>query len=224
MKLYPFRVQTVEQHVYKYLRDSILSGKLRGGERLSQDEIARHLGVSRMPIREAIKRLDSEGLVVTSPHRGTTVTTLGPEAVLELFEMRGALEGLAVSLAIRSMEEKSLGEFFGHLEEHLQRLDRVKSNPTLWIQRHEEFHDNICKAAHRPYLAATIRKLRQSVAPYIRLYLSAYKEAEMPGFDHRTLLEAMKRGDPVHAETMMREHVVSAANGVIEFLRRSKAE
>ncbi len=223
MKPAPFKIQTADQQVYNYLRDCILSGKFRQSERLNQDEIANQLGVSRMPVREAIKRLDNEGLVVSRPHRGAIVTTLGPDAVLELFEMRGALEGLAVSLAIQSMGQESLEEFFGHLEQQLQRLDQAKSNPSLWIQRHEEFHDYICQAANRPHLAASIRKLRQNLAPHIRLYLSAYKHTEMAGFDHRSLLEAMKCGDPVRAEVMMREHVLSAANGVIAFLRRSNA-
>lgn len=219
-----FRIQTAERHVHSYLHDCILKGKLRGGERIDQNAIASQLGVSRMPVREAIRRLESEGLVVSRPHRGATVTALGSQAVLELFEMRGALEGLAVSLALRSMDEETFAKFFNQLEEQLQRLDRVKASPTIWLQHHDEFHDYICQAAHRPYLAATTQKLRQAVIPYMRLYLSAYKEAEIPGFDHHRLLEGMKPRDPVLAESMMREHILSAAKGAIKYLERSAEE
>jgi DNA-binding GntR family transcriptional regulator len=217
------RFKTAEHVVYEYLRDCILTGKLRGGVRLDQDEIAAHLGFSRMPVREAIKRLDAEGLVVSRPHRGVTVTTLGPDAVLELFEMRGVLEGLAVSTALRTLGEPALGELFVRLDDMLARLDAVQSDPIVWVQRHQELHQTICAAASRPYLVATIQKLHQSVAPYTRLYLSGYKVAEMPGFDHRALLEAMKRGDPDTAGRAMRDHIVSAATGAIDFLRRSAA-
>jgi DNA-binding GntR family transcriptional regulator len=109
------------------------------------------------------------------------------------------------------------------LEEQLNRLDAVRSNPVLWVQRQQEFHDVVCQAAQRPRLAESVQKLHQTVAPYIRLYLSAYQEAEMPGSDHRMILEAMKRGDPNHADRVMRDHILSAAKGVIDFLRRTNA-
>jgi DNA-binding GntR family transcriptional regulator len=217
------RFKTAEHLVYDYLRDCILTGKLRGGVRLDQDQIAAHLGLSRMPVREAIKRLDAEGLVMSRPHRGVTVTSLGPDAVLELFEMRGVLEGLAVSTVLRTLGEPALGELFLRLEEMLAHLDAVQSNPVLWVQRHQEFHHIICAAANRPYLVATIQKIHQNVAPYTRLYLSGYKEAEMPGFDHRALVDAMKRGDAEMAGRAMRDHIVSAGTGAIDFLRRSAA-
>lgn len=213
----PPRPQTAEQYAYEYLRDLILNGKLRGGDRIDQDKTARELALSRMPVREAIRRLDGEGLVVHQPHRGALVTALGPEAVLELFEIRSVLEGLALSLAVEAMTEESLKD----LQTQLERMDRVRSSPAAWMQRHDDFHEKICTLAHRPRLAAEIRKLRQSVAPYIRLYLAAYRDAEMPGFEHRALLEGIRRGDPQFAERMIREHVLSAAKGVIEFLKAS---
>ena len=209
---------TAEQHTHAYLRDLILSGELAGGERINQDAIARQLGVSRMPVREAIRRLDSEGLVVNRPNRGAVVTILGPEAILELFEMRSALEGLAISLGLPHIGAKAVLE----LEDRLERMEQAQSNTSLWMQRHDEFHDYICQHARRPRLAAYVRSLRQNVAPYLRLYLSTYKEAEMPGFEHRTLLNAVKRGDVPAAEQMMRDHVLSAAQGIVEFIRRSE--
>ena len=74
----------------------------------------------------------------------------------------------------------------------------------------------------RPRLAAAIRNLRQGIVPYLRRYLSAYRHAEMPGFEHDTLLEAIRTGDPTTAAASMREHVMSAASGVVEFVRKSE--
>ena len=210
--------RTAAQHVYDHLRDGILGGRLRGGQRIDQDAIARQLGVSRMPVREAIRRLDSEGFVVSRPNRGAVVTALGPEAMLELFEMRSVLEGLAVALALPAITEEVLTD----LEGQVRRMQRAESDPVAWLELHDAFHDAICRLAGRPRLAALVRNLRQSAVPYLRLYLSAYREAEMPGFEHGTLLEAIARGDPQIVEATMREHVMSAATGIVEFLRKSE--
>jgi DNA-binding GntR family transcriptional regulator len=171
-----------------------------------------------MPVREAIRRLDSEGFVVSRPNRGAVVTALGPEAMLELFEMRSVLEGLAVALALPAITEEVLHDLQGQV----RRMRVAESEPVTWLELHDAFHDAICRLAGRPRLASLVRNLRQSAVPYLRLYLSAYREAEMPGFEHGTLLGAIERGDPQIAEAAMREHVMSAATGVVEFLRKSE--
>lgn len=211
-------LRTAGEHVYEHLRDAILSGRLRGGQRIDQDVVARQLGVSRMPVREAIRRLDSEGFVTNRPNRGALVTALGPDEMLELFEMRSALEALAVSLALPRIDAAVMAE----LEDRVRRMRRAEARIGAWIEIHETLHDAITRLAGRPRLAAAIRNLRQAAAPYLRLYLSAYRYAEMPGFEHETLLEAIRSGDPATAADAMREHVMSAASGVVEFVRKSE--
>lgn len=210
-------IRTAEQQVYDYLRDQILSGKLAGGQRLHQDEIAAQLGVSRMPVREAIRRLHAEGLVVNRPNRGAVVTTLGPEAILDLFEIRSVLEGYAAALAVPAMTPAALRM----LEERHARMERARRNVTVWMQRHDEFHDGLCEITGRQRLAEHIRSLRASVAPYIRLYLSMNREPESAGFGHTILLDAIRAGDAPRTEQIMREHVMSGARAVVEFLRQS---
>ena len=212
----PPRFQTAEEHAYHYLRDLILAGRLPGGTRLNQDEMAKRLQVSRMPVRQAVLRLQSEGLVVSRPNRGAVVTSLGPVAMLELFEMRSVLEGLAFSLAIPNIDAEGRKE----LERRVNALERVHQDAKRWIRLHDEFHTMLCQYAGRPALSAQIRKLHQSITPYLRLYLSTDKAWEMPGFEHHELLEAIARGDCAAGERMMRNHVMSAAHGVVEFVRR----
>lgn len=207
--------QTAEEYAYQSLRGLILAGKLVGGERLNQDELAKRLNVSRTPIRQAVLRLENEGLVVNRPNRGAIVTTLGPAAMLELFEMRSVLEGLAFALALPNIDAKAIDE----IEKRLDTLERAHTNISRWVQLHDDFHGLLFQYARRPRLAAQVRRLRQSVAPYLRLYLSTKKIAEMPGNEHRSLINAIKKGDPVAAERMMREHVMQAAHGVVEFVR-----
>ena len=212
----PPRFQTAEEHAYHYLRDLILAGRLPGGTRLNQDEMAKRLQMSRMPVRQAVLRLQSEGLVVNRPNRGAVVTTLGPVAMLELFEMRSVLEGLAFSLAIPNIDAEGRKE----IARRLNALEHVHQNANQWIRLHDEFHTMLCQYARRPALSAQIHKLFQSITPYLRLYLSTDKAWEMPGFEHRELLDAIAKGDPSAGERMMREHVMSAAHGVVEFVRR----
>ena len=207
--------QTAEEYAYQSMRGLILAGKLPGGTRLNQDDLARRLNVSRTPIRQAVLRLENEGLVINRPNRGATVTTLGPAAMLELFEMRSVLEGLALSLALPNIDRRALEE----IEKRLETLERAQASITRWIQLHDEFHALLFRYAGRPRLCAHVRRLRQSVAPYLRLYLSTKKIAEMPGNEHRSLIDAIRAGDPAGAERKMREHVMSAAHGVVEFVR-----
>jgi DNA-binding GntR family transcriptional regulator len=209
----PFK--TAEEFAHERLRELILSGDLAGGTRLHQDELASRLGVSRMPVRQAILRLENEGLVVQRPNRGATVTLLGSEAILELFEMRSVLEGWAFRLAVSQMTAEHQQE----VARLIALLDKSQSKIALWVGRHNELHDYLCQCAARPRLTAAARHLRDSVTPYIRLYLSAYARAEMAGFEHQTLLQAIATGNPARSEAVMREHIMSAAKGVVEFVK-----
>jgi DNA-binding GntR family transcriptional regulator len=195
----------------------ILTGKLPGGERLNQDELASRLGVSRMPIRQAIRRLESDGLVVSRPNRGAVVTALGPEAILELFEMRSVLEGLALRIAVTRMTPADLKS----IEESVAALERTKLQAARWFALHDALHDFLCSLSGRPKLAGQAAQLRVAVTPYIRLYVSTHSSAEMPGFEHLELLDIIRKGKPAACEAAMREHVMSAAAGVVEFVKAS---
>jgi DNA-binding GntR family transcriptional regulator len=167
-----------------------------------------------MPVRQAILRLESEGLVFQRPNRGAIVTLLGPEAILELFEMRSVLEGLALRLAVPQLRS----EHHQEVARLIALMDETQPDIALWIQRHDELHDYLCQCSGRSRLAEAARHLRHSVTPYIRLYLTTYQRAEMSGFEHRALLCAIETGDPARNEEIMREHVMSAAKGVVEFV------
>jgi DNA-binding GntR family transcriptional regulator len=208
---------TAQRQAYQYLRGHILSGRYPGGTRLNPAEITEALGVSRTPVREAIRQLDAEGFVTIRPHRGTVVTSFTPEDVLELFEMRAALEGLQVRLAVPFLGDEDLED----LERLKARMDRVREDPKLWSERHHAFHEYLGRRSNRPRLSAQISHLRAAVQPYLLLYFSVYGLVEMPGFEHQTIIDAVRGADGVRAEEAMRNHVMSAASGVVEFLKSS---
>jgi DNA-binding GntR family transcriptional regulator len=203
-----------QQEAYVYLQDLIVSGALPGGTRLKPELIAAELGVSRMPVREAIRQLDAEGYVTIRPNRGAVVTARGREEVIELFEIRAALESLALRLAAARVD----GETLADLEIELRRLRNVATDSASWLERHDEFHDRLCRAANRPQLEAECRRYRFAVRPYVRLYLKTGRTFEQPGFGHEALIEALRTGDGEHAEAAARAHIMANANAIAECL------
>jgi DNA-binding GntR family transcriptional regulator len=210
----PARHATAQDEVYEHLKARILAGELAGGMRLNPAEIGAALGVSRTPVREAIHRLDVEGLLTISPNRGVVVTTLSVDEVRELFKIRTALEMLAAAEAAPRLHEDALDEF----ELLLRRLERVRSDPKEWIVRHEAFHDRIYQFAAMPRLSAEIRRTREAIHPYLRLYIHVYHQTEMPGTEHQTLLAAIASRDPQRAAAAVREHIEHASTGALAFL------
>jgi DNA-binding GntR family transcriptional regulator len=182
--------------------------------KLNPAAIGAELGVSRTPVREALQRLDLEGLVTVSHHRGAVVTRLTLDEVRELFRIRAALEGLAAAEAARSIDQDALDE----CELLARRLERAQGDIREWFIRHEAFHDRLYEFAGMPRLSAEIRRFREAVQPYLRLYIDVYSQLEMPGVEHRRLLAAFAKGSADRAGEAIRQHVEHAAEGVLEFL------
>jgi DNA-binding GntR family transcriptional regulator len=188
---------------YRYLRQRIRDGRLTSGARIKADEIAQQLGLSRMPVREAIRQLDSEGLVTIRPNRGAVVTILDPEDVLELFQMRSVLEGLAVRRAVDRFDDDA----FDELELRFSRLERAQGDLDQWILKHNDFHDVICACSGGQRLFAQVQRLRTAVEPYLRIVL-VQSEMERAVTEHRELIEIIRRRDPEAAEAAMRDHIL----------------
>ena len=203
---------------YQYLRGQILSGELVGGQRVNLDVVAGTLGVSRMPVRDAVRQLSSEGLLTLYPRRGVIVTSLSIDDVLELFETRAVLEGLALRRGMRAIgsEERA------RLRETVDRLEAWHGDPGHYLLLHDEFHESLCAYSQRPRLLGHIRSIRESVAPYIRLFLKLHGQ-EMKGTDHRAIVDAIDTGDPDEAERTIRHHVVAGGIGLVEFLKTNGA-
>jgi DNA-binding GntR family transcriptional regulator len=211
---------TAQQQAYIFLQDQIVSGVLAGGSRLHLETISSELGISRMPIREAIRQLDAEGYVTIRPNRGAVVTSRTPEQVVELFEIRAALEGLAMRLSMPHVTNDAIED----LKLELARLRRLESNAVVWVDRHDQFHDMICQLSHRPRLCADITRLRLAVKPYLRLYLKRHTAPEIKGYEHEYILEALQSGDGERAERVMREHVMVNAEAIAACLLVSREE
>ena len=209
------RRPSAQDHAYEFLRRAILSGQLQGGAPLRQEWIARHLQISRIPVRDAIGRLHTEGLVTLRANRSMVVTELGPAEVMEIFEIRAALEGLALRLAMPHLRGEALHE----IDDLLRRMNRAVDDTERWIERHDAFHDYLHHWSGRPRLMTQIRQLRASVQPYLRLYVEWKNSTERHGYEHESIVAAVVEGDARRAATIMEGHVMRTATKVTEFLR-----
>lgn len=210
-------LRTPQQLAYEFIRDGIVSGKFPGGMRLKSEAVAEMLDISRMPVREAFRQLDAEGLIVLRPNRGAVVTNLTPNDILELFEMRGALEGLAASHAAANMTKADRARLMRDLEQ----MSRLKRNRAAWLNAHDEFHDNVCALSRRERLCDQIKLLRQQVRPYTRLYAVDHPELEVIGHEHEAILDSLGQG-PKTAEKVMRAHVIANGMSIVKELEKMK--
>ena len=209
-------LQQAYLQVYWHLRNQILQGELVGGDRINPAVIGDQLGTSRMPVREALRQLDAEGLVTIRPNRGAIVTTLTAAEVCELFEIRAALEALAARCALPHLTEENLFD----LDSIRQRMDRARGQAKLWVERHNEFHDFIVNLSQRPRLNADIKRIRNAIQPHLLLYIDVYTSTEIPGYEHTIVLDAIRSKNAQLLELCIRDHVMSAANGVMTFLEQ----
>ena len=209
---------TAQQEAYIYVQDQIVSGALPGGSRLEVEKISKALGVSRMPVREAIRQLDAEGYVTIRPNRGAVVTSRTAEEVLELFEIRAVLEGLAMRLATPQVTAVELED----VEHELVRLRRLETQSVAWVEKHDDFHDHLCRISGRPRLCRDIGLLRLALRPYIRLYSNLHSNPEISGHEHERIIEALRSGDGERAERVMRAHIMVNADAIASCLRQPR--
>ncbi len=167
-----------------------------------------------MPVREAIRQLDAEGYVTIRPNRGAVVTSRTRAEVIELFEIRAALEGTALRLGAAAASAEALAD----LDLELARLRSVSTDHASWLARHDEFHDRLCRTSGRLQLEAECRRYRLAVRPYMRLYLKSGRTFEQPGFEHEHLVEALRSHDGEVAEARMRSHIMANADAIAQCL------
>lgn len=207
--------------VLKLLRNAIVDGRLAAGQRLDQNELAAQLGVSRMPVREALKQLETEKLVVVFPYRGVEVARLDPGTIVEMFEIRIALEKLAVGRAVSCLGDADLRL----MRETLKQMDRQLDGPVAsqpWMELNHRFHATINEASGWPHLLETIDQYRGNVERYVRYYLSAGGRARSQ-VEHWELFEACESQDAAAAEAIIEKHLRNTSTSLIEAIKASEA-
>ncbi|WP_153140816.1 GntR family transcriptional regulator [Paraburkholderia agricolaris] len=206
---------TAEQEAYRFLFEAICQGRFATGQRIVAETIAAELSMSRMPVREALRRLHAEGLVILRPNRGAIVRGLSIEEVQDIFDMRVALEGLAMRVAAPRCTDKHLLT----LERLLDDMDASVGNTELWVQRHCAFHECLCGISGRTRLYEQICSLYALIEGPMRLWMEQATFKRKRARDaHQELLDALRTRDPELAERAMREHIESTVPRLINIL------
>jgi DNA-binding GntR family transcriptional regulator len=209
--------RTAEEQAYRHLLRAIRSGRYKPGDRLIPEEIAAEIDMSRMPVREAFRRLATEGLVIIRPNRGCIISGLTIPQIYETFEIRSVLEGLAVRLAMPRIDAPVMRE----LE---RQLDTMNDDPADWVANHSKFHDYLCGLSGRPKLIRQIRTLHVAIEPYLRIYLHHARKLRSADAAHRVILKALKTGDAEHAETTVRAHILGTAPILANFVNANNVD
>ena len=191
--------------VFNTLRQAILTGELKPGERLMEIHLANRLGVSRTPIREAIRKLELEGLVIMIPRRGAEVAGITEKNLRDVLEVRRCLEELAVELAVERMDEEDIEK----LEEARQRFrEALKSGDMIRIaQADEQFHDVIFAGTHNEKLVYLLNNLRDQMYRYRLEYIKDKGKRQILMIEHENILNAVKTRNLELGKRAMREHI-----------------
>jgi DNA-binding GntR family transcriptional regulator len=193
--------------VYETLRDAISDGRIPGGGRVREEEVARNLGVSRTPVREALQRLQQRGLLAPGPGgRGLVVAQPGQDEVVELYAMREILEGSAARFAA----ERATPEEIATLYELQEQLKAAEGDPMLHVTLNRRFHQAIYEAAHNRYLMQTLESLHDSFALLRSATMRLPHRQRDSHEERRRIIAAIEKRDPVLAEREAREHIVQA--------------
>lgn len=198
------------------LRDAIAGGRLSPGERLHQEQLAAALGVSRIPLREALRQLEGEGLVRTAPNRGAVVASLSWRQAREIGEMRQALEGLALDLALPKMSREALARAEACLEEAAASDDAMRWSALNWT-----FHRELYAAAERPMLLDAIERLHRNVNRYMRVVLGDLGHQGASAAEHAALLAACRADDRATAADLLSRHIAAASEMLIAHLKQT---
>ena len=200
------RTRSRGDFVYESLRDAISDGRIAVGERVREEEIARNLGVSRTPVREALQRLHQRGLLVFGNGRGLVVAELSQHQVLQLYAMREILEGSAARFAAQHANATDVTILY-----RLQKdLAEAKPDALLLVTLNRRFHQAIYEAAHNQYLMQTLNMLHDSLALLHNATFRVPSRRSESDEEHRRIVAAIEKRDPDAAEQAAREHIRQA--------------
>ena len=205
---------TAQELVLSAVRNAVLAGVLEPGARLRQEDLADVFGTSRIPVREALRALEYEGLVTSEPHRGFTVTSLDADDIEEVYELRILLEGQAVRLALPLMTDddlRDLADLFAKMQ--------GASTPDEQLASRERFYTRLYSITGRPRLVGLIARLRQEVARALR-----WATIQHSGAIHESFYEAVKTGDADRAVAQLAGHYRRVAVLIRRHIREADSQ
>lgn len=216
----PVRLDTykpLREVVFETLREAIINGTLRPGERLMEVQLAEELGVSRTPVREAFRKLELEGFVVMVPRKGAYVAGISLKDITDVFEVRTALEALAAGLAAERITEEEVEE----LERFLVREAEIieEGGISLFVESDTEFHDTLYRTSRNRRLIQILSNLRDEIQRFRSVSLAYPGRMREALEEHRKIVGAIAERNVSLAGALALEHIENAENSLLEAVR-----
>ncbi|GAB6172551.1 GntR family transcriptional regulator [Paradesulfitobacterium aromaticivorans] len=201
--------------VFEAMREAIISGVLKPSERLMEIQLAEEMGVSRTPVREAIRKLELEGFVVMIPRKGAYVAGVSHKDVADVFEIRAALEGLAAGLAAERITDDEIEQ----MERVLLYKEGEERDLELIVKSDTDFHALVYKASRNQRLVQILENLREQIQRFRATSLAVPGRVRDAIEEHRAIVEALANHNVEKAQELANSHIVTAENVMFEALR-----
>ena len=211
----PLETRTLRENVTDLIRQAIIEGRLASGEELNQAQLAERLGISRGPVREALGRLEQEGLIRNVPYKGVYVTSLSPTYVRELFSLRAVLEGFALDLLIERLRPQDL-EALESSVEAMRRAAKAGDNNQL-TELDVTFHRSLVELSQHELLRRVWLPLEMGVQRCVHARHQIYESLDEVVGTHPDLVAAIAGRDGDAAERILEEHILEAGEKICEF-------
>lgn len=209
---------TTSDIIQRYIRASIADGSLDEGEPIRQDDVARLFNVSKIPVREALKRLEAEGLVEFHRNKGAVVTRLSEPEVAQIFETRAILESNALRISVPLLTPETLARAETYCDAFAGEMDGAR-----WSMLNWQFHSCLYEDARRPFMVGLIRSVNDRLERQIRAQLALSQSQDVATREHRAILEAARAGDADGAATLLYDHIMKACRSLLHHLPNSGA-
>jgi len=216
--------KTLSEQVFNTLKEAIVSGELAQGSKITEDDLAKKYGISRGPLREAIRKLESLRLLVRVPHAGTRVVTLTLKMIEEIYIVREALEGMSARLAALQMSDAEISDLQQLLETHESNIDKSAGKEYFQREGDLDFHYRIAQASNNEWLMQLLGS-----ELYQLLRMCRYRSSQTPErplialAEHKQIVTAIANHDAELAELLMRRHISGAWKIVKELMQKESA-
>ncbi|WP_066634291.1 GntR family transcriptional regulator [Desulfolucanica intricata] len=223
-KLVPIKLDNykpLREMVFESLREAIINGTLAPGERIMEIQLAEEMGVSRTPVREAIRKLELEGFLVMIPRKGAYVAGISLKDIADVFEVRASLESLAAGLAAERITEQELDE----LERYLVEISELCAGNDLngIVEKDTQFHDVIYRASRNERLVQIVTHLQEQIHRFRTASLAQPGRTRDALEEHKQLVEAISERNVELAQKLARDHIENAENSMLNALREAKS-
>lgn len=214
-------MKTLRDRIAESIRTSIIDGRIKPGERLTEPEVARQLGVSRTPLREAFFLLTSEGFVEAEPRRGVVVSDLSEKDAEETYILKGTLEGLGARLAAAHVTSDLIGKLKSLNERIADTMEHASPDLGSILAYNNEFHQILTDASGNRKLARMVSMLRRQTLRYNYIYLSVGSRTRRSIEEHNVMIDALLKKDAAGLEHLVHEHNEAALSALRAYMKHT---